>query len=180
MILPETTTSNFLAVGVTLLAAYVIKQVLVPNSKKFKLPPGPRRLPFVGTLLSHGFCPDEFSKLSVTHGDFFTFYVGGHCCMVISSYELIREALVDHGLEFAHRGKGWMVQKANPNQDGIAIADYTEPKRRLRSESLSILRTLGVGRQVTEDKIMFEATELVRVIAEQNGRTDFRQLSSQS
>ena len=100
--------------------------------------------------------------------------------MVISSYELIREALVDHGLEFAHRGKGWMVQKANPNQDGIAIADYTEPKRRLRSESLSILRTLGVGRQVTEDKIMFEATELVRVIAEQNGRTDFRQLSSQS
>ena len=67
----------FLYAAVTLIAAYVIKQVLAPGGKKYKLPPGPRRLPFVGTLLSHGFSPDEFSKLSAKHGDVFTFYIGG-------------------------------------------------------------------------------------------------------
>ena len=104
------------------------------------------------------------------YGDIVTFYVGRRRCMVLNSYDIIREALVDRGLDFAHRGQGWLRTKVNPHQDGIIQADYTDTKRRLRNDSLSILRTLGVGKTVLEEKIAFEAAELVRVIAERHGQ----------
>ena len=169
MISPETT-DNLLAVSVTLLTAYVLKQVLVPGGKKYKLPPGPRRLPFVGTLMSHGVSPDEFTKLSAKYGDVITCYVGSQRCVVLNSYDTIREALVDKGTDFAHRGSGWLGKQTNPQQHGIIQADYTCSMHRLRSDSVAILRTLGFGKSVMEEKIAFEAAELVRVIAEQKGQ----------
>ena len=165
------TTSTLLFAGVTLLAAYVLKQVLAPGGKKYKLPPGPRRLPFVGTLLSHGLSPDALTKLSAKYGDVFTFYIGNSGrSMVLNSYDVIREALVDKADDFAHRGGGYILHKFNPHQHGIVQADYTDDMRRLRNDSLSVLRNLGLGKTVMEEKIAFEAAELVRVIAEQKGQ----------
>ena len=50
----------------------------------------------------------QFSKL---YGPVFTLYLGMKPTVVLHGYEAVKEALIDHGEEFAGRGRTPMIER---------------------------------------------------------------------
>ncbi|XP_057633374.1 cytochrome P450 2C25-like isoform X3 [Chionomys nivalis] len=76
------------------------------SSERAKLPPGPTPLPVLGNFLQIDVknvsqCLTNFSKI---YGPVFTLYIGMKPTVVLHGYEAVKEALIDHGEEFAGRG----------------------------------------------------------------------------
>ncbi|XP_077219317.1 flavonoid 3'-monooxygenase-like [Tasmannia lanceolata] len=74
------------------------------NNGGRELPPGPRGLPLVGSLL---FLDPElhryFAKLARTYGPIMSLRLGHKLCVVVSSSSLAKEVLKDHDSIFANR-----------------------------------------------------------------------------
>ncbi|EDL89770.1 cytochrome P450, family 2, subfamily W, polypeptide 1 (predicted), isoform CRA_b, partial [Rattus norvegicus] len=68
-------------------------------------PPGPRPLPFLGNLHLLGVTHQDraLMELSERYGPMFTIHLGSQKTVVLSGYEVVREALVGTGHELADR-----------------------------------------------------------------------------
>ncbi|XP_006504783.1 cytochrome P450 2W1 isoform X2 [Mus musculus] len=68
-------------------------------------PPGPRPLPFLGNLHLLGVTQQDraLMELSERYGPMFTIHLGSQKTVVLSGYEVVREALVGTGHELADR-----------------------------------------------------------------------------
>ena len=151
----------------TVIIAFIVVGLLwqLQKSKK-NLPPGPRSLPIVGTMLSFNmadlFDAAKVRKLSDKYGDIITLTVLGNNTIVLNSYDVIREAFINKPLDFANRRIGhlFMQRQLSPDCGGILVRDFDDGGRQLRSTSLTILRDLGVGRTLLEDVIAHEAKVL--------------------
>ena len=133
------------------------------RTPKKHLPPGPRSLPVIGTMLSfnpaHMYDVAKFTKLAENYGDIFTLTFLGKHVIVLNSYDVINEAFKIKSLEFTNRGIGhrFTHSRLAPDCGGILVRDFDDGGRQLRSTSLTILRDLGAGRAVMEDVIALEA-----------------------
>ncbi|XP_057635666.1 cytochrome P450 2C26-like isoform X4 [Chionomys nivalis] len=83
------------------------------SSERAKLPPGPTPLPVLGNFLQIDVkdisqCLTNFSKI---YGPVFTLYLGMQPTVVLHGYEAVKEALIDHGEEFAGRGSFPIFEK---------------------------------------------------------------------
>ena len=75
------------------------------QTTKTMLPPGPRRLPYIGNLLSLRQDPLGFlQQLQRTYGNMATIYIGKNPAVVLFSPEHVRHVLVDHPRDFSNRG----------------------------------------------------------------------------
>ncbi|CAJ0966685.1 unnamed protein product [Ranitomeya imitator] len=71
-----------------------------------KMPPGPFPLPIVGNFLKiqrDGLIP-SLTKMARTYGPIYTVYFGTKPIVVLTGYQIIKEALVDMGDAFLNRG----------------------------------------------------------------------------
>ncbi|XP_069602816.1 cytochrome P450 2C23-like isoform X2 [Ranitomeya imitator] len=71
-----------------------------------KMPPGPFPLPIVGNFLKiqrDGLIP-SLTKMARTYGPIYTVYFGTRPIVVLTGYQIIKEALVDMGDAFLNRG----------------------------------------------------------------------------
>ncbi|XP_069602811.1 cytochrome P450 2C23-like isoform X2 [Ranitomeya imitator] len=71
-----------------------------------KMPPGPFPLPIVGNFLKiqrDGLYP-SLTKMARTYGPIYTVYYGTRPIVVLTGYQIIKEALVDMGDAFLNRG----------------------------------------------------------------------------
>ncbi|XP_051002416.1 cytochrome P450 2C37-like isoform X29 [Acomys russatus] len=139
------------------------------SSERRKLPPGPTPLPVIGNFLQIDGknINQTFTKLSKAYGPVFTLYLGGQPTVVLHGYEAVKEALIDHGEEFAGRGRLPVFDKVVKGM-GVAFSsgNIWKDTRRL---SLMTLRNLGMGKRSIEDRVQEEAQCLVEELRKTNG-----------
>src|SRR5438132_3930537 len=74
------------------------------QTTKMMLPPGPRRLPYIGHLLSLRQDPLGFlQQLQRTYGNMATIYIGKNPAVLLFRPEHVRYVLVEHPRNFSNR-----------------------------------------------------------------------------
>ncbi|XP_057635668.1 cytochrome P450 2C25-like isoform X6 [Chionomys nivalis] len=139
------------------------------SSERAKLPPGPTPLPVLGNFLQIDVkdisqCLTNFSKI---YGPVFTLYLGMQPTVVLHGYEAVKEALIDHGEEFAGRGSFPIFEKISKGL-GIVFSNGNRWKE-IRRFTLTTLRNLGMGKRNLEDRVQEEAQCLVEELRKTNG-----------
>ncbi|XP_075830094.1 cytochrome P450 2C25-like isoform X3 [Microtus pennsylvanicus] len=139
------------------------------SSERAKLPPGPTPLPVLGNFFQIDVknisqCLSNFSKV---YGPVFTLYLGMQPTVVLHGYEAVKEALVDHGEEFAGRGSFPISERINKGL-GIVFSNGNRWKE-IRRFTLTTLRNLGMGKRNLEDRVQEEAQCLVEELRKTNG-----------
>ncbi|XP_075830088.1 cytochrome P450 2C25 [Microtus pennsylvanicus] len=139
------------------------------SSERAKLPPGPTPLPVLGNFFQIDVknisqCLSNFSKV---YGPVFTLYFGMKPTVVLHGYEAVKEALIDHGEEFAGRGSFPIAERINKGL-GIIFSNGNRWKE-IRRFTLTTLRNLGMGKRNLEDRVQEEAQCLVEELRKTNG-----------
>ncbi|HEY0756257.1 MAG TPA: cytochrome P450 [Ktedonobacteraceae bacterium] len=98
------------------------------------LPPGPRRLPYLGNLLSLRQNPlDFFQRLHSTYGDMATIYLGKNPAVLLFRPEYVRYVLVEHPQNFSNRA---LVREENENafaSEGLLTIDGERHRQQRRA-----------------------------------------------
>ena len=98
------------------------------------LPPGPRRLPYIGNLLSLRLDPLGFlQRLQRTYGGMATIYFGKNPAVLLFRPEYIRYVLVEHPRDFSNRG---VLQDENDGgfaSEGLLTIDGEKHRQQRRA-----------------------------------------------
>ncbi|XP_077192790.1 cytochrome P450 2F2-like [Paroedura picta] len=132
---------------------------------KGRLPPGPRPLPIVGNLfqLDPKNMPKSLMALRERYGSIYTIYLGSQPFVVLCGYQVVKEALVDHGEEFCGR-VDYPALTDFTKGDGIFFSNGSKWKV-LRRFTAQTLREFGMGRRSIEERIQEEARCMVEELA---------------
>ncbi|KAM5145966.1 cytochrome P450 2G1-like [Mantella aurantiaca] len=132
--------------------------------RRRNMPPGPTPLPIVGNVLQikRGELVKSLMEFSEKYGPVYTVYFGHNPIIVLSSYEIVKEALLDRAEEFGGRGKVTVFDNFSKGL-GVAFSNG-ELWRDLRRFSLTMLRNFGMGKKSIEERIQEEAGFLVAEI----------------
>ncbi|XP_052532959.1 cytochrome P450 2C9-like [Tympanuchus pallidicinctus] len=138
------------------------------RSGKGKMPEGPAPLPIVGNMLQVK--PEDLAKtlekLSEKYGPVFSVQLGSTPVVVLSGYEVVKEALIDRADEFAARGHMPIGDRANKGL-GIIFSN-NEGWIQVRRFALTTLRNFGMGKRSIEERIQEEAEHLLEEITKTN------------
>ncbi|NXF32821.1 CP2K6 protein, partial [Nyctibius bracteatus] len=133
-------------------------------------PPGPRPLPIIGNLhimdLKRPYL--TMLELSKMYGPVFSIQMGLRKTVVLSGYDTVKEALVNHADAFAGRPKIPIVEVTGKGK-GI-IASDGENWRVMRRFTLTTLRDFGMGKKAIEDRVVEEYGCLADTIESQKGK----------
>ncbi|XP_036600752.1 cytochrome P450 2B1-like isoform X2 [Trichosurus vulpecula] len=138
-------------------------------SRRGRLPPGPRPLPFLGNILQmdrHGLLK-SFLALRDKYGDVFTIFLGPRPVVVLCGPEAVKEALVEKAEEFSGRAPMMIVDSVIQGQ-GVIFSNGDTWKT-LRRFSLATLRDFGMGKRSIEERIQEEAQCLVEELRKSKG-----------
>src|SRR5438876_2635421 len=92
------------------------EQELQTTTTKTLLPPGPRGLPYIGSMLSFRQDPlGFFQQLQRTYGNMATVYIGKNPAVLLFRPEHVRYVLVEHPRDFTNRG---VLQRDNNGNNG--------------------------------------------------------------
>uniref|UniRef100_A0A8C2U111 unspecific monooxygenase n=1 Tax=Coturnix japonica TaxID=93934 RepID=A0A8C2U111_COTJA len=130
------------------------------RSGKGKMPEGPAPLPIVGNILQvkPKNLAKTLEKLSEKYGPVFSVQLGSTPVVVLSGYEVVKEALIDRADEFAARGHWPIGDRANKGL-GIIFSN-NEGWLQVRRFALTTLRNFGMGKRSIEERIQEEAEHL--------------------
>ncbi|XP_062996479.1 cytochrome P450 2F3-like [Elgaria multicarinata webbii] len=140
------------------------------EGRGLRLPPGPTPLPILGNFfqLDRKDIVKSLVKMSEVYGPVFTVYLGLRRVVVLCSYKVVKEALVDQAEEFSGRGQIPSFSK-DFNEHGVVFA-HGDRWRLLRRFSLSTLRNFGMGKRSIEERIQEEARCLVEELHGTEGK----------
>ncbi|XP_062995855.1 cytochrome P450 2G1-like [Elgaria multicarinata webbii] len=139
------------------------------EGRGLRLPPGPTPLPILGNFfqLDRKNVLKSLVKMSEVYGPVFTLYLGLRRVVVLCSYKVVKEALVDQAEEFSGRGQIPSFSK-DFNQHGITFTNG-ERWKLMRKFSLIILRNFGMRKRSIEERIQQEAQCLVQEFRKTHG-----------
>ncbi|XP_034357269.1 cytochrome P450 2C6 [Arvicanthis niloticus] len=151
------------------LSCLILLSLWRQSSGRGKLPPGPTPLPIIGNFfqLDAKNITQSLTNFSKVYGPVFTLYFGMKPTVVLHGYEVVKEALIDHGEEFAERGIFPLADKTNKGL-GIVFSHGNRWKE-IRRFTLTTLRNLGMGKRSIEDRVKEEAQCLVEELRKTNG-----------
>lgn len=164
---PLQAVASALIFGAVFLFIFEILSIKFPRYRK---PPGPTPLPFIGNSLLLARAPFKtFAQMREKYGDISLVYIGRTPTVVLSGFSVIKEALVQAGVEFAGRPTvpvlDWIIHGL-----GIVMAPYGLSWKQQRRFSLTTLRNFGLGKKSLEDRVSEEALFLVRELEKQGGK----------
>ncbi|XP_046893413.1 cytochrome P450 2K1-like isoform X1 [Hypomesus transpacificus] len=159
---------------VTLLGTVVFLLLLYllscSSQEKGKDPPGPRPLPLLGNLLMLDLKRpyQTLCEISREYGSVFTVHFGLKKVVVLAGYKTVKQALVNHAEEFGDRELPPMFNDLN-NGHGILFANGDSWKE-MRRFALTTLRDFGMGKKMSEGKIIEECGNLIEVFEKYEGK----------
>uniref|UniRef100_A0A8B9EIP7 Cytochrome P450 n=1 Tax=Anser cygnoides TaxID=8845 RepID=A0A8B9EIP7_ANSCY len=155
---------------VLILLLIVKRQYFWKSHVNKNLPPGPKPLPIIGNLhiLDLKKLDGTMIKLSETYGPVFRIQMGPKTVVVLSGYDTVKEALVNHADAFAGRPKIQIIKETAKGK-GV-IFSYGENWKVMRRFTLTTLRDFGMGKKAIEDRVVEEYGYLADVIESQKGK----------
>ncbi|XP_043945732.1 cytochrome P450 2K1-like [Protopterus annectens] len=140
------------------------------NSEKYRFPPGPTPLPLIGNLhlLNMRRPALTLMQLSEKYGTVYTFHMGMQKTVVLTGYDTVKDALINHAEEFGNRGHLPLFENAY-TEHGIIFANG-ESWKQMRRFALSTLRDFGMGKKTIEHRILEESTALIKVFESFKGQ----------
>eukprot|EP00062_Callorhinchus_milii_P026956 gi/632989687/ref/XP_007883780.1/ PREDICTED: cytochrome P450 2K1-like [Callorhinchus milii] len=135
-----------------------------------RFPAGPAGLPIIGNLhqVKLSRLHESLMQLSEKHGCIFSLRLGQQDTVVLTGYEVVKDALVNHAEEFMGRPHDH-VNSIHRKNHGVILADG-ESWKQMRRFTLSTLRDFGMGKKSVEDKIIEEASHLSDVFQSYKGQ----------
>ncbi|KAM9002951.1 cytochrome P450 2K1-like [Sarcophilus harrisii] len=103
---------------------------------------------------------EQVTKLSQKYGNIFSLRMGPKKVVVLSGYETVKDALVNHSEEFGERAHVPIFEKIFEGK-GIVFS-HGENWKIIRRFSLTTLRNFGMGKRVIEERIMEECQHLIQ------------------
>ncbi|XP_019734807.1 cytochrome P450 2K1-like [Hippocampus comes] len=133
-------------------------------------PPGPWPLPLLGNVLQLDlqWLDRSLSELAKRYGSVFSVYMGTQKVVVLAGYKAVKEALVSHAMEFGERYIQPMAYD-NSRGHGIIFANGDSWKE-LRRFALHTLRDFGMGKRLTQDKVLEECKHLIPIFESHQGQ----------
>ncbi|XP_046893408.1 cytochrome P450 2K1-like [Hypomesus transpacificus] len=140
------------------------------SQEQGKDPPGPRPLPLLGNLLMLDLKRPHktLCELSKEYGSVFTVYFGPKKVVVLAGYKTVEQALVNHAVEFGDREITPAFHLINQGH-GILFANGDSWKE-LRRFALTTLRDFGMGKKMSEEKIIDECRYLIEEFEKHEGK----------
>ncbi|XP_044036826.1 cytochrome P450 2K1-like isoform X2 [Siniperca chuatsi] len=123
-----------------------------------KEPPGPKPLPLLGNLL----------QLSKKYGPVFTVHFGFKKVVVLAGYRTVKQALVNHAEEFGDREVTPIFYDFNKGH-GILFSNGDSWKE-MRRFALTTLKDFGMGKRLSEGKIIEECHYLIEEFEQYKGK----------
>ena len=159
----KSTPGLILAAVITIIFLYKITKKSHAN-----LPPGPYPIPLLGTIYRHGVnvAADTLAEMSKEYGNIFCIFLGPQRCVILNNYDEIHDAMT-RPTEFSHRGLSekytWRLIRTD-KMHGLFSKDFHDDLIRERKLSTGIMRKLGMGKTVIEDKILQEINALELIL----------------
>uniref|UniRef100_A0A8C0GUY6 Cytochrome P450 n=1 Tax=Chelonoidis abingdonii TaxID=106734 RepID=A0A8C0GUY6_CHEAB len=162
---------------ISIFLLFVLTVLFIMKTEKFwnssfreDLPPGPKPLPIIGNLhimdLKRPY--RTILELSKKYGPVFSIQMGCQKMVVLSGYETVKEALVNQADAFAERPKVPVFEEISKGY-GI-IFSHGNNWKVMRRFTLTTLRDFGMGKRVTEDRIVEEYRFLMKDIESRKGK----------
>ncbi|KAG5028140.1 hypothetical protein JHK87_011654 [Glycine soja] len=155
----------------------LIKQLRKPTAEKRRLlPPGPRKLPFIGNLHQLGTLPHQsLQYLSNKHGPLMFLQLGSIPTLVVSSAEMAREIFKNHDSVFSGRPSLYAANRLGYGST-VSFAPYGEYWREMRK--IMILELLSPKRVQSFEAVRFEEVKLLlQTIALSHGPVNLSELT---
>uniref|UniRef100_A0A672TA22 Cytochrome P450 2B4-like n=1 Tax=Sinocyclocheilus grahami TaxID=75366 RepID=A0A672TA22_SINGR len=160
------------SVGIALSLGFifvVLFEIFRINSYRAQTPPGPRPLPFVGTIPYFLKNPMEFIRSLSQYGEMTTVYLGRKPAIFLNTIQLVKEALVQNASSFSGRPHIplliWITDGL-----GILMATFGHSWRQQRRFALQMLRNFGLGKKSVEDRVTEEGSYLVLEMLKSEGK----------
>ncbi|GMR38409.1 hypothetical protein PMAYCL1PPCAC_08604 [Pristionchus mayeri] len=143
------------------IATLVVYALFRYYSMVSKYPRGPFPWPFIGNMLEHNIAQEHLAaeKYASKFDGIFTLHVPLPN-VFLTDYETIREAFVEKGDDFAGRPENIVMQEIftyTPNS-GV-LNSNGENWREQRRVALSILRDIGMGKNLMEEQVLSSVRE---------------------
>ncbi|XP_075998976.1 cytochrome P450 2K1-like [Genypterus blacodes] len=168
-LLPSFTPATLLGIAVMLLGLHFLSSSFSSQEKR-KEPPGPRPLPLLGNLLQLDLnkLQDSLFDLSKQYGSVFTVHFGPLRVVVLAGYRTVKEALVNNAEEFGDREVMPIFYDFNRGH-GILFCNG-ESWKEMRRFALTTLRDFGMGKKLSEEKIIDECRHLIDEFEQHEGK----------
>ncbi|XP_044208895.1 cytochrome P450 2K1-like [Thunnus albacares] len=133
-------------------------------------PPGPKPLPLLGNLLQVDLKKLDSSlfDLSKKYGPVLRVYFGLKKVIVLAGYRTVKQALVNHAEDFGDREVTPIFYDFNKGH-GILFSNGNTWKE-MRRFALTTLRDFGMGKKITEGKIIEECHYLIEEFEQHDGK----------
>ncbi|KAL3819668.1 hypothetical protein ACJIZ3_005573 [Penstemon smallii] len=127
------------------------------NRLRYKLPPGPSPLPFVGNLYDiKSVFFRCFADWSRVYGPIISVYFGSHLNVIVNNSELAKEVLKDQDQHLANRNRTPHIEKRSRNGTDLIWSDYGPHYVKVRKMCVVELfstKRLEALRPIREDEV---------------------------
>ncbi|KAM4688300.1 cytochrome P450 2C20-like isoform 2-T2 [Discoglossus pictus] len=154
---------------VVLLIIKFLISVWTQKKRSRFLPPGPAPLPLLGNpkYVDKKTGWKHYPELWKKYGPMFTIWKLTEPVVVLCGYEVVKDALVNHGEKFCARP---VLPVEDLHNNGLSIASGNRMWRELRRGTLTSLRNLGMGKKSMEDRVLKETKQLLAAVSKTGGK----------